>query len=91
MSPAAAPTRLPGAKWLFQPLRTGRGPLGVVGIIRDEPGPLLSPDQQRLMDALADQAALAIERVNLARDLHLARLQAETDRLALGAADVDLA
>jgi two-component system sensor histidine kinase KdpD len=72
---------LPGGKWLFQPLRTGRGPLGVVGIIRDDPGPLLSPDQQRLLDALADQAALAIERVNLARDLHLARLQAETDRL----------
>jgi two-component system sensor histidine kinase KdpD len=72
---------LPGAKWLFLPLRTGRGPLGVVGIIRDEPGPLLAPDQQRLMDALADQAALAIERVNLARDLHVTRLQAETDRL----------
>ncbi|WP_428533779.1 ATP-binding protein [Rhodopila sp.] len=72
---------LPGGKWLFQPLRTGRGPLGVVGIIRDEPGPLLTPDQQRLLDALADQAALAIERVNLARDLHLARLQVETDRL----------
>jgi two-component system sensor histidine kinase KdpD len=72
---------LPGGKWLFQPLRTGRGPLGVVGIIRDEPGPLLSPDQQRLLDALADQAALAIERVNLARDLHVARLQVETDRL----------
>ena len=72
---------LPGGKWLFQPLRTGRGPLGVVGIIRDEPGPLLTPDQQRLLNALADQAALAIERVNLARDLHLARLQVETDRL----------
>src|SRR3978361_917087 len=72
---------LPGGKWLFQPLRTGRGPLGVVGIIRDDPGPLLTPDQQRLLDALADQAALAIERVNLARDLHLARLQVETDRL----------
>ena len=72
---------LPGARWLFQPLRTGRGPLGVVGIIRDEPGPLLTPEQQRLLDALADQAALAIERVNLARDLHLARLQVETDRL----------
>ena len=51
------------------------------GIIRDEPGPLLTPDQQRLLDALADQAALAIERVNLARDLHRARLQVETDRL----------
>ena len=62
-------------------MRTGRGPLGVVGIIRDEPGPLLTPDQQRLLDALADQAALAIERVNLARDLHRARLAVETDRL----------
>ena len=72
---------LPGAKWLFQPMRTGRGPLGVVGIIRDEPGPLLTPDQQRLLDALADQAALAIERITLAHDLHQARLQAETDRL----------
>jgi two-component system, OmpR family, sensor histidine kinase KdpD len=72
---------LPGGKWLFQPMRTGRGPLGVVGIIRDEPGPLLTPDQQRLLDALADQAALAIERVGLARDLHQARLQVETDRL----------
>lgn len=72
---------LPGAKWLFQPLRTGRGPWGVVGIIRDEPGLLLTPDQQRLLDSLADQAALAIERVNLARDLHLARLQVETDQL----------
>ncbi|MDR3537672.1 MAG: sensor histidine kinase KdpD [Acetobacteraceae bacterium] len=72
---------LPGAKWLFLPLRTGRGSLGVVGIIRDEPGPLLSPDQQRLLDALADQAALAIERIGLARDLAQARLEAETDRL----------
>jgi two-component system sensor histidine kinase KdpD len=72
---------LPGAKWLFQPLRTGRGPLGVVGIIRDEPGPLLTPDQQRLLDALADQAALAVERINLARDQHLTRLQAEAERL----------
>jgi len=72
---------LPGAKWLFLPMRTGRGPLGVVGIIRDAPGALLTPDQQRLLDSLADQAALAIERVNLARDLHLTRLQVETDRL----------
>ncbi|MBN8871857.1 MAG: sensor histidine kinase KdpD, partial [Rhodospirillales bacterium] len=72
---------LPGAKWLFLPLRTGRGALGVVGVIRDEAGPLLTPDQQRLLDALADQAALAIERVTLARELAQARVQAETDRL----------
>jgi two-component system sensor histidine kinase KdpD len=72
---------LPGAKWLFQPMRTGRGPLGVVGIIRDQPGLLLTPEQERLMTALTDQASLAIERVNLARDLGRARLEAETDRL----------
>jgi two-component system, OmpR family, sensor histidine kinase KdpD len=72
---------LPGAKWLFLPMHTGRGPVAVVGIVRDEPGVLLTPDQQRLLDALADQAALGIERVTLARDLHVARLEAETDRL----------
>ncbi len=72
---------LPGGKRLFLPMQTGRGPTGVFGIDRDEPGPLLSPDGQRLLNALSDQAALAIERVNLVRDVDQARLQAETDRL----------
>ena len=72
---------LPGAKRLFLPMQTGRGAVGVLGIDRDEPGPLLTPDQQRLLDALADQAALAVERVNLVRDVDRARLEAETDRL----------
>jgi two-component system, OmpR family, sensor histidine kinase KdpD len=72
---------LPGAKRLFMPMQTGRGAVGVIGIDRDEPGPLLTPDQHRLLDALADQAALAIERVNLVEDVDRARLIAETDRL----------
>jgi two-component system, OmpR family, sensor histidine kinase KdpD len=72
---------LPGAKRLFMPMNTGRGAVGVVGIDSDEPGPILTPDQQRLLDALADQAALAIERVNLVEDVESARLVAETDRL----------
>jgi two-component system sensor histidine kinase KdpD len=72
---------LPGGKRLFLPMQTGRGAFGVIGIDRDEPGPLLTPDQQRLLDALADQSALAVERVNLVRDVDEARLQAETDRL----------
>ncbi len=72
---------LPGGKRLFIPMQTGRGPIGVIGLDRDEPGPLLTPDQQRLLNALSDQAALAIERVNLVRDVDQARLQAETDRL----------
>jgi two-component system sensor histidine kinase KdpD len=72
---------LPGAKWLFMPMRTGRGAVGVVGLDSDKSGALLSPDQRRLFDALADQAALAIERVNLAQDIDRNRLSAETERL----------
>ena len=72
---------LPGAKRLFLPMRTGRGAIGVVGIDSDKPGPLLTPDRRRLLDALIDQAALAIERVHLVEDLDRAKLTAETDRL----------
>ena len=59
---------LPGAKRLFLPMRTGRGPIGVIGIDDDRSGPLLTPDQRRLLDALVDQGALAIERVLLVED-----------------------
>src|SRR4029077_16247850 len=60
---------LPGAKRLFLPMRTGRGAIGIMGIDGDQPGPLLTPDQRRLLDALMDQAALAIERVRLVADM----------------------
>lgn len=72
---------LPGAKRLFLPLRTARGAIGVVGIDDDRQGPLLTPERRRLMDALTDQAALAIERVHLVEDLDNARLAVEADRL----------
>jgi two-component system, OmpR family, sensor histidine kinase KdpD len=72
---------LPGAKWLFLPLRTGRGPIGILGIARDKPGPLLTPEQKRLLDALTDQGALAIERVHLVEDIDRVQRTAETDRL----------
>jgi two-component system, OmpR family, sensor histidine kinase KdpD len=72
---------LPGGKRLFLPLRTGSGPVGVIGIDRDAPGPLLTPDERRLLDALADQAAVAIERISLAKGLDEARVLAETERL----------
>jgi two-component system, OmpR family, sensor histidine kinase KdpD len=72
---------LPGAKRLFLPLRTGRGAIGIIGIDSDKPGPLLTPDQRRLLDALIDQSALAIERVGLVEDLERAKRTAEADRL----------
>ncbi len=72
---------LPGAKRLFLPMHTGRGPVGVVGIDSDKPGPLLTPDQRRLLDALMDQGALAIERVRLVEDMDRVERTAETERL----------
>jgi two-component system, OmpR family, sensor histidine kinase KdpD len=72
---------LPGAKRLFLPMRTGRGAIGIVGIDSDKTGPLLTPDQRRLLDALIDQSALAIERVHLVEDVERARRTIETDRL----------
>ncbi|WP_232629505.1 sensor histidine kinase [Methylobacterium sp. Leaf118] len=73
---------LPGARRLFLPMRTGRGPIGVVGLDADGTGPILTPEGRRLLDALADMGALAIERVRLVADLDRAERAAETDRLA---------
>ncbi len=72
---------LPGARRLFLPMRTGRGPVAVIGIDSDKSGPILTPDQRRLLDALTDQAALAIERVNLAEDVDAAKRAVEKDQL----------
>jgi two-component system sensor histidine kinase KdpD len=72
---------LPGARRLFLPMRTGRGAIGIVGIDSDKPGPLLAPDERRLLDALIDQAALAIERVHLVDDMDRVQRAVETERL----------
>jgi two-component system sensor histidine kinase KdpD len=72
---------LPGAKRLFLPMHTGRGAVGVMGIDSDKPGPLFTPDQRRLVDALLDQGALAIERVRLVEDMDRVERVAETERL----------
>src|SRR6201996_7348004 len=72
---------LPGAKRLFLPMRTGRGAIGVIGIDHEPTGPLLTPDQRRLLDALVDQGALAIERVLLVEDMDRVKRTVESDRL----------
>ncbi len=72
---------LPGAKRLFLPMRTGRGLIGVIGIDDDRTGPLLTPDARRLLDALVDQGALAIERVLLVEDMDQVKRTVESDRL----------
>jgi two-component system, OmpR family, sensor histidine kinase KdpD len=72
---------LPGAKRLFLPMRTGRGLIGAIGIDNDKTGPLLTPDQRRLLDALVDQGALAIERVLLVEDMDKVKRTVDSERL----------
>ncbi|WP_374309329.1 DUF4118 domain-containing protein [Dongia sp.] len=72
---------LPGARRLFLPLATERGKIGVMGLDREEAGPMFTPDQKRLLDALCDQAAVAIERISLMQDIDKARVVSETEQL----------
>ena len=82
---------LPGAKRLFLPMRTGRGAIGIVGIDSDKPGPLLTPDQRRQLDALIDQGR-AGNRARLAgRGRGPGEAQHGSRSAAVGAADLDLA
>lgn len=72
---------LPAAEWLFLPLKTQRGTVGVLGVQGYEGGSRLSADQARLLDALADQAALVLERTQLVRDIEAAQIAGEKEQL----------
>src|SRR5579871_818455 len=54
---------LPQVGWTFWPLVGLRGRAGVAGV---EPNPLTGPDEERLLAALLDQGAVALERAELA-------------------------
>jgi two-component system sensor histidine kinase KdpD len=72
---------LPGAKRLFLPMRTGEGLVGVAGLQRRDDRALFTPDERRLLDALLDQTALAIERSKLVERVDQAQVRAEADKL----------
>lgn len=52
---------LPAAKGLYLPLRTAQGFVGVLGVHPADPQWLVSPEQLHLLEAFANQIALAIE------------------------------
>jgi two-component system sensor histidine kinase KdpD len=72
---------LPGAKRLFLPMRTGEGVVGVAGLQRKDDHTMFTPDERRLLDALLDQTALAIERSTLVERADEAQVLAEADKL----------
>ena len=71
---------LPTARWFFLPLVAGERKLGVLGIAPADDRQLPRTDR-RLLDALVDQIALALERLRLTEELAATQLAAETERL----------
>lgn len=57
--------RLYDANWLFQPLKTEVGLLGILGVARPDGRPPVGPGQQLLFSTVVAQAALAHERLAL--------------------------
>jgi len=71
---------LPTSDWLFLPLTTARGTQGILGVAFDN-ARMIATEQRQLLNSLADQVALALDRTQLVTDLEDARLVSETDRL----------
>ncbi|WP_127092158.1 sensor histidine kinase [Aquabacter cavernae] len=80
--PAGAGTgTLPNSEWLFVPLATAAQPFGVIGVRFLDLKRATDPEMKRLLLAVEDQVAVAIERNWLADDLATARIAAESDKL----------
>ncbi|RAI58667.1 sensor histidine kinase [Roseicella frigidaeris] len=71
---------LPALAWQFRPMRTARGLVGLVGL-RLREGAALDAERDRALDALLDQAAIAIERAELMEERARGAARAETEAL----------
>jgi two-component system sensor histidine kinase KdpD len=72
---------LPAAALRYMPLKTARGTVGVLGVKPTDPDSFLTPEQRRLLEVFASQAALAIERAQLAEQARRAQLSQATEEL----------
>jgi two-component system sensor histidine kinase KdpD len=69
--------QFPSERARYLPLRGSGAAIGTLVIERADPTDVLLPEQQRLLEAFADQLALALERARLAELAHAAHLAAE--------------
>jgi two-component system, OmpR family, sensor histidine kinase KdpD len=72
---------LPNSDWLFVPLATAGRPFGVIGVKFRDPTLASDPETRRLLLAVEDQVAVAVERNRLSDDLASARVSQESDKL----------
>jgi len=72
---------LPASRARYLPLKTGGRIIGVLGVQAPATDGALSSDQRRLLDAFASQAAIALERAELAEEARRGQVLHETERL----------
>lgn len=72
---------LPGARATYLPLKGSTGSIGVMGVLPNEAPRWAEPDQRQLLEAFANQTALALERALLAEQGALDRRRADEERL----------
>lgn len=77
----AGTNTLPNAAALFFPLTGSQGTHGAIAIRVPDTERLLDPEFRRLLDACANQLALALERDQLAIEAANARIQAEAEQV----------
>jgi two-component system sensor histidine kinase KdpD len=72
---------LPAAKVRYLPLKTAHGVIGVLGVMPHDSTKHLTPDQRRLMEVYASQAAVAIERAQLVEQTRQTQVLQATEKL----------
>lgn len=72
---------LSAANLRYHPLKTARGVVGILGIKSPESDRRLTPEQLRLLEIFASQAAVAIERAQLDKQAQQASLLHEKEKL----------
>nr|WP_320132432.1 sensor histidine kinase KdpD [uncultured Holophaga sp.] len=72
---------LAGASALFLPLMGARGPVGVMGVLPEDVPRWTEPDQRHLLEAFANQTALALERILLTERSAEHQRQADREHL----------
>lgn len=72
---------LPGSAALYVPLLASHGPVGVMALRPPERLQLGAPEQRQLVETLANQIALALERDQLARTAQAVQVEAEAEHM----------
>jgi K+-sensing histidine kinase KdpD len=70
----------PAVRWLFLPLRTPEGAVGVIGLAQADDAPL-DLVARTLFETLAELTATALERTRLGQEISAARTAAEAERI----------